>query len=71
MLDNYNKHSYTLVSTGLSKDVDKTFSSRENANKYMYNLMQKNHLRTIEVYDDKHDKTYKCNDRVTFFIQRF
>ena len=68
---NYSEHSYTLVSTGLGKNIDKVFSSRESANKKMYKLIGKNHLTVNEIYDDNHDKTYKCSNNVTFFVQRF
>lgn len=63
-------HSYSLATVGLKRDVFKTFSSREAANEYMYRVLAKNHLAIKKVYDDKHDKTYKCGDGVTFFIQR-
>lgn len=64
------EHLYSLVSVGLKKDIAKVFSSREAANDYMYDVIAKNHLAIKKVYDDKHDKTYKCGNGVAFFIQR-
>lgn len=63
-------HSYTLATTGLKKDVSRIFSSREEANKFMYKLCGKFGLHVEEVYDDHHDKTYKCNCGVRFYINR-
>lgn len=64
------KHVYTLTTVGLKKSYDKTFYSREAANEFMYEVCSKNGIRIVEVYDDKHDKTYKCTKGVKFFIQR-
>lgn len=63
-------HTYTVASSGLKHNVDKTFHSREDANEYMYKEIAKNNLSITKVYDDKHDKTYRCGDTVSFFVQR-
>ena len=63
-------HTYSVVSTGLRHDVSKTFYSRDAANEYMYGIIAKNGLAITKVYDDKHDKTYKCGDGVRFYVQR-
>jgi len=63
-------HHYTLATAGLKKAYCRTFNSREAANDYMYRLCAKFGLHIVEVYDDKHNKTYKCNDGIKFFIQR-
>lgn len=61
---------YSLVTTGLKKNKGKMFTSRQLANEYMYNLCGKYKLNIVEVYDDKHDKTYICDNNIRFFIQR-
>lgn len=63
-------HTYSIVSSGLKRDFSKSFCTREAANECMYKTLAKNHLSVAKVYDDKHDKTYKCGDGVTFYIQR-
>ena len=64
-----NEHSYSFAATGLKKNVDKIFCSRQGATEYMYKVCQKYGLHIDKVWDDKHDKTYIC-DGVTFYIQR-
>lgn len=64
------EHSYSLATVGLKKNTTKVFRSRGAANEYMYNVLAKNHLAIRKVYDDKHDKTYKCGDGIAFYIQR-
>lgn len=61
---------YTLASTGLGKNVDKVYYSREEAKAKMYKLCAKYSLTIQEIYDDKHDKTYICNNGVRFYIHR-
>ena len=63
-------HTYSVVSVGLKKNVDKSFYSREEATDYMYKIIAKQGLAITKIYDDKHDKTYSCGDSVKFFIQR-
>lgn len=65
-----NCHQYTLASTGLGKNIDKIFFSREEAKRKMYRLCAKHQLQIVEVYDDKHQKTYICNNGVRFYIHR-
>lgn len=62
-------HSYTLAATGI-KFRDRIFSTREAAQKAMYKEMGRYHLELHEVYDDKHFKTYLCNNNVRFYINR-
>jgi len=63
------KHTYCLAATGLKmRSVRK--SSRESAKEKMYAVMSKNGLRLLEVYDDKHCKTYICTNGVRFYINR-
>lgn len=64
------RRTYTLATLGLKKAYDRTFSSREEANDFMYHLINKYGLRIVEIYDDKHAKTYKCENGERFFIQR-
>ena len=63
-------HQYTLASTGLGREVDKVYLSRDAATQKMYKLCAKYNLKIQEVYDDKHDKTYICNNGVRFYIHR-
>lgn len=65
-----NGHQYTLASTGLGKDLDKVYGSREAATQKMYKVCKKYGLHIKEIYDDKHDKTYICNQGVRFYIHR-
>lgn len=46
------------------------FSSRQAANEYMYDLCSKFGLHIVKIWDDNHDKTYICDNGVTFYIQR-
>ena len=64
-------HLYTLVLLGAKKKVSKLFKSRYAANNVMYKLMGKLGLSIEKVYDDKHDKTYICNNGAEFHINRF
>ena len=62
---------YTVAVIGLdSRRYNRVFSTREAANEYMYKVCSKHNLTVEEVWDDKHDKTYHCNNGVTFYIQR-
>ena len=63
-------HRYTLASTGLERNIDKIYCSRNEATSKMYSLCNKYGLRVVEVYDDKHEKTYICNNGVRFYIHR-
>ena len=63
-------HQYSLASTGLKKNIDKVYSSRNEAKSKMYSLCNKYGLQVVEVYDDKHEKTYICNSGVRFYIHR-
>lgn len=62
-------HTYSFAATGLGVG-DMVFSSRQEANRHMYDLCDKFGLRVSKVYDDKHDKTYVCDNGVCFYIQR-
>lgn len=64
------RHSYELASTGFKRrELDKEFSTREAATKFMYDLCAKNGLRITEVWDDGHCKTYRCGS-VSFYVSR-
>ena len=65
-----NGHYYTLVLLGAKKNVSRLFKSRDAANTVMYELMGKLGLSIEKVYDDKHDKTYICNNGAEFHINR-
>lgn len=64
------EHRYNLVANGFRKKVDYEFQSRQQANRYMYKLMEKNNLVVVKQYNDKHIRTYICNDGVTFYVSR-
>lgn len=66
------KHTYVLDGVGVKKEnsFKKVYFSRENAEKEMYRLMNKYSTRAVKVYDDKHDKTYICDNGATFYITR-
>lgn len=63
------EHHYSFAVSGL-KIKSKTFSSRQSANEYMYKLLSKYKLHIRKVYDDKHYKTYICDNDVRFYIHR-
>lgn len=65
----YTTHYYTLACTGM-KMHDKEFSTREQANAYMYKLLRKKGLYIKDTWKDNHDVTYVCNNNVKFYIQR-
>lgn len=46
---NFNTHTYSLATTSLNKDYVKRFLTRDEANKFMYKLINKNHLKLVEV----------------------
>lgn len=67
--DLYARHIYTLAATGI-KMKSKTFSSRQSATEQMYDFIDKHNLQVVEIYNDKHYKTYICNDGIRFYINR-
>lgn len=69
MFDYYFSNTYILNATGI-KMHEKKFSSREAANQAMYKYMAKHNITLKEIYDDKHNKTYVCDNGVRFYIQR-
>lgn len=66
---NWGKHIYTLAATGI-KFKSGEYSSRRLAESEMYRYIHKNGLIIKEVYDDKHFKTYVCQDGIKFYINR-
>lgn len=63
-------HMYTVAVCG-AKVKSKTFSSRAEANSYMYKMVDKLGLGHVQkVYDDHHEKTYIYEGDVRFFINR-
>ena len=68
----FQPHRYTFAVTGLKRcrRYDKTFATRDEANLYMYKVINKLNLRINECYDDKHNKTYLCTNGVRFYINR-
>ena len=66
-----NGHRYSFVlesNSGILKSKD--FSSRNAANREMYKDMGKYGLSLRKVWDDKHDKTYICDNGYEFHINR-
>lgn len=62
-------HTYSLEVSGL-RVKSKRFTTRAAANKAMYKLVGKYGLQLVEVYDDKHDKTYLFSNGVRIYISR-
>jgi len=65
-------HNYSLYfeKADHKKIISESFSSRSDANQKMYNLLGKYSLKINKIYDDKHDKTYFCQDGSVFHINR-
>ena len=63
------EHIYSLAATGI-KFRDKEFYSRQAAEREMYDFMKKHGLRVEKIYDDKHYKTYICQNNIRFYINR-
>ena len=62
---------YTFAATGASKRIrSKTFFSRQAATQHMYDVCGKLGTAIKEIYNDKHSKTYICEDGTRFFINR-
>jgi hypothetical protein len=68
-LGELSKHRYSLAATG-TKFHSCEVCSREAANQIMYDYVNKHRLHIIKVYDDKHDKTYICDNGIRFYINR-
>lgn len=66
---NWGKHRYTLAATGIKFRGGEYFS-RQIAEHDMHRFMGKHGLSIQEVYDDKHYKTYVCQDGIKFYINR-
>lgn len=64
------KHSYTLTLVDGPRKVDEIYGSRIAATSRMYKLARKMGLNICKVYDDKHDKTYICENGATFHVNR-
>ena len=64
------KHRYSFAATGI-KIPSKEFENREEAKDNLYREVSKHKLHIIKIYDDKHDKTYVCDNGVKFYINRF
>ena len=66
---NTTNHLYTLGSNN-KKIKGGIYQSRQSAKTDMYEYIDKKGLRVVDKYDDKHFKTYICNDGTTFYISR-
>lgn len=64
-------YTFSVLGLGKSRKFDRVFSTRQAANNYMHEIMHKYDLKLVEVWDDKHYKTYKCSNNVSIFINRF
>ena len=64
-------HNYTLVAESPKLRFDKTFLTRSEATKKMYELVENLNLKIEKVWEDKHDITYICNDSTRFHINRY
>ena len=63
------EHQYTLAATGM-KMKSRVYPSRESANRDMYEIIDKNHLHVVKQYNDKHFRTYICDNGVRFYVNR-
>lgn len=63
------QHIYTLAVENLHFHVMR-FNSRQIANAKMYDIVRKYGLHLVEVWDDKHYKTYIFNNGVRIHINR-
>lgn len=63
------KHRYSFAATGL-KVRSREFSTRQAALDHLYKICAKHGLVIKKIYDDKHFKTYICNDGIRFYIHR-
>lgn len=68
--NNGTRHYYTLGATGDIKVKEGMFTSRQAAEEKMYKIIGKHHLCVRKIYDDKHYKTYLCNNGINFYINR-
>lgn len=64
-----NKHIYIFAVEGMKKH-SMEFGTRQSARRYMYHLMKKYNLHTVEKIEEKHIETFICNDGVSFYISR-
>ena len=62
-------HLYTTGSTN-KKFKDGIYQTRQHARNDMYEFIDKNGLKVVQKYDDKHFKTYICDDGSYFYINR-
>jgi len=63
------KHRYSLASSDQSFG-EQDFLTRSDAKREMNRALKERGISVVEVYDDKHDKTYCCSDGTKFFINR-
>lgn len=66
-----NKHHYSLAIMKDGKSIYcKNYQSRQAAVSEMYKFIDNHDLGITKIWDDKHDKTYFCNDGYEFHINR-
>lgn len=65
----YSDKRYVLSASGIRMKAQ-SFGNRRAATEAMYNFISRKHLVLQEVYDDKHYKTYICNNNIRFYVQR-
>ncbi len=63
-------YKYCLASTGLKRNREYIFGSRDKAVKKMYKVIEREGLRVKVIHEDNHDKTYYCDNGVSFYIGR-
>ena len=66
-MDNFHMHLYTLAATGY-KMRSMLFSSREDAKKAMYRIIDNHSMHVVKKYDDNHFKTYICDNDARFYL---
>lgn len=65
----FSKKVYTLAASGI-KFKSKYYHTRDAATQAMYDSLAKHKLTIKEVWDDKHFKTYCCDNGIKFYISR-
>ena len=70
-LVNNTYYSLSVVGAGKKHDTDCIYNSRQQAEKVMYKMVNKLGTKIVTIYEDHHDKTYICDNNVSFYIQRY
>lgn len=67
--ENLFTHRYSLAAIGVKMKTQE-YTSRQMAMSAMYKYCNKKGLKITSIWDDKHFKTYNCDNGIKFFINR-